>query len=150
MNISAMNIPAMNIPTRRNALPLWGVLTLTLAASLLLPPPGSDGRIAHLPSFCPFFLLTGLPCPGCGLTRAFVCLGHGRWGEAWHWHPLGLPLYALCLLLWLRGGFHAWRGVALWPLPLRVQGRLAWAGLSALLLFGAARIGWLTAHGLRY
>lgn len=138
------------VRARRDALPPWGLLTLTLAASVLLPPPGGDGRIAHLPSACPFFLLTGLPCPGCGLTRAFVCLGHGRWHEAWHWHPLGPALYALCLLLWLRGCVYLWRGVTLLPIPARTQNRLGWAGCAALLMFGAARIGWLAAHGLRY
>lgn len=31
---------------------------------------------------CLFKLLTGGPCPACGMTRAFIALGHGRLGEA--------------------------------------------------------------------
>ncbi len=28
---------------------------------------------------CLFRLVTGWPCPSCGLTHAFISLGHGRW-----------------------------------------------------------------------
>ena len=29
------------------------------------------------PVLCPFRLATGLPCPGCGLTRSWVAAAHG-------------------------------------------------------------------------
>ena len=48
-----------------------GVLGL---AALLAGPP--------LPiKTCLFRLVTGWPCPSCGLTHAFISLGHGRWAE---------------------------------------------------------------------
>jgi hypothetical protein len=31
---------------------------------------------------CLFRVITGLPCPSCGLTHAFIALGHGRVSEA--------------------------------------------------------------------
>jgi hypothetical protein len=55
-----------------------------LAAGALLPvQPVLDG-----PALCPFRAATGLPCPLCGATRAFVLAGHGdgRWldyGAVW-------------------------------------------------------------------
>jgi hypothetical protein len=30
----------------------------------------------------------GLPCPGCGLTRAWKAALHLQWREAFTWHPL--------------------------------------------------------------
>jgi hypothetical protein len=63
-----------------------------LLASVLLPLP-KNGSILGLPSPCPFFHFTGWPCGSCGLTRAFVCCGHGRFAEAFVWHPLGPPLF---------------------------------------------------------
>lgn len=41
---------------------------------------------------CPFHAWTGLPCPGCGMTRALWALLQGRWQAAWEYHPLSLPL----------------------------------------------------------
>ncbi len=135
---------------RAGAASLGTALTAVFAASVLLPPPGADGQIGHLPSLCPFYNLTGLPCPGCGLTRAFVCLGHGQWRESLHWHPLGGLIFLLFALLWLRAGLFWWRGVTLLPLLPRTVSRLAWAAAALLLVFGLARIGWLTAHHLRF
>jgi len=37
---------------------------------------------------CPLRVTTGVPCPGCGLTRAVMALATGDLAEALHWHPL--------------------------------------------------------------
>ncbi len=44
------------------------------------------------PIICPFRRLTGLPCPGCGLTRSWTYLMHGWWRDAFLAHPFGLLL----------------------------------------------------------
>src|SRR5688500_12139151 len=49
---------------------------------------------------CAFFALTGLQCPGCGITRALHHLLHGRFEEAFRLNPMlfvliGLALYML-------------------------------------------------------
>lgn len=42
----------------------------------------------------------GLPCPGCGLTRAFLSLFQGDFIRALVWHPLFLlPPFAFCVVL---------------------------------------------------
>lgn len=46
---------------------------------------------------CPFFVLTGWQCPGCGTLRAVHCLLHGRIVEAWNFNPamiVSLPILA--------------------------------------------------------
>lgn len=36
---------------------------------------------------CPAVLITGLPCPGCGMTRALLRLLHFDFAGAWRIHP---------------------------------------------------------------
>lgn len=140
-----------NTVRKTNAGVGWLLLSAVFAASLLLPlPHGSSGRIGHLPSICLFYHLTGLPCPGCGLTRSFVFLGHGHFREALHWHPLGPALYLVLALLWVRCGLYCLRGVTLWPLPPRTLTRLSAGACLLAVLADIARIGWLSGHHLRF
>lgn len=77
---------------RRATLVLSIVAALILVISVLVPTHGL------LPfSVCGFRWLTELPCPLCGLTRAFSSIGHGDMGAAWRYHPLSFALYALTI-----------------------------------------------------
>lgn len=70
-----------------------GLLGVGVAAAL------DPATIEHGPVVCPFRLLTGLPCPGCGLTRSWVFALHGDIGAATTAHPFGVPLLVLVLVL---------------------------------------------------
>ncbi|HHT91919.1 MAG TPA: DUF2752 domain-containing protein [Clostridiaceae bacterium] len=54
-----------------------------------------------LPRYCPFVLLTGLPCAGCGMTRAAILLFKGRIVESLVMHPmiLSFVFYAMAYAL---------------------------------------------------
>lgn len=69
---------------------LTAIATGTLLISVAVP-------LGTLPEIvlCPFRQVTGLPCPGCGLTRGFVCIGHGNIAQAIDFNPFALPLFAL-------------------------------------------------------
>ena len=133
-------------PSQMHAAAIFATLTGIFAASLLLPLPGSDGSIAHLPSLCPFYNITGLPCPGCGLTRAFVSLGHGQWLQSLHWHPLGWLIALVLACLWVRSGVYWLRGTNLWAMSADANRWLTWAGVVGLVVSSAGRIAWLTVH----
>lgn len=45
--------------------------------------------------FCPLAGVLGVPCPGCGLTRATLALAHGDLRHALELHPLVLVLAPL-------------------------------------------------------
>ncbi|MGH9928917.1 MAG: DUF2752 domain-containing protein [Pyrinomonadaceae bacterium] len=56
----------------------------------------------HLPSWeCPFLRLTGVPCPGCGLTRACMLLLRGEVQAAIKFHafaPIFLVLISILIV----------------------------------------------------
>ena len=79
----------------------WGSLAVggvavLVAASLLEPDARGYGTHTQLglPP-CGFLTLTGLPCPGCGLTTAFAHGVRGDWWLAGASNPLGLALFLL-------------------------------------------------------
>lgn len=53
-------------------------------------------------TICPFFTLTGLPCPGCGGTRAMFSLAHGDIIQAFTYNAFAIFLVAGMTSLWLR------------------------------------------------
>lgn len=55
------------------------------------------GVLRILPDICWFHRTTGLPCPGCGMTRSVACLLQGDLHEALRLHPLG-PLVLMALV----------------------------------------------------
>jgi len=78
----------MDAPRARRTLVALGLVGAGLAFAFLGPP------------VCPTALFFGIPCPGCGLTRATLALLHGDVGTALRLHPLVLvltPLFAYAL-----------------------------------------------------
>jgi hypothetical protein len=53
---------------------------------------------------CPFRLVTGLDCPGCGMTRGMIQLAAGHWHKAISLHPFSpffLLGFVLLVISWL-------------------------------------------------
>jgi len=51
-----------------------------------------------LPSWeCPFFRLTGIPCPGCGLSRAMMLLLKGDLSGSFRFHAFA-PIFLLAII----------------------------------------------------
>lgn len=48
-----------------------------------------------LGKICALRIIAGIPCPGCGLTRAFLLLLQGKVKEATVIHPFWLPVLAV-------------------------------------------------------
>jgi hypothetical protein len=51
-----------------------------------------------LPLFCPFKALTGVPCPGCGMTHALVSVAKGDFHSALIYNPFSFFLVFMTAL----------------------------------------------------
>ena len=86
---------------------------ILLGSVLLTPSESADGplHIGNLPvpHTCIFKNLTGLPCPGCGLSRSMVEAAHGNLIQSFQYHRLGLLtlIYVLVQFLYRIGAILA-------------------------------------------
>jgi len=95
-------ILATVISTRKAAVALAVLAVAQVAATSL-----------HLPGWpCPFFKSTGIPCPGCGLSRACTALLHGDAEHSLHLHAFAAPVLLGILFV---------LATALLPAPLRTK-----------------------------
>ena len=80
---------------------LLAVATAVVGLSMLLSLGSEPGQVmlplinCPLPPLCTMKRLTGLDCPGCGLTRSFIALGHGQWRDSFRFNPAGPIWFAL-------------------------------------------------------
>ncbi len=99
------------------------MLAAGVAGPAVEPPPA---RL--LMPVCPWWALTGLRCPGCGMSRAIHHLAHGELGLALGLNPVVLlvpPALAVVagVLLW-----SLWTGR--WPRLPRPPMWVAWAAIG--------------------
>lgn len=52
----------------------------------------------HTISLCAFRNVTGLPCPGCGITRSYLSMFNGKIKEAFLYHPLFILPFAIAII----------------------------------------------------
>jgi hypothetical protein len=100
------------------------------------------------PAFCPFKMLTGLPCPGCGLTRSAVAFLHGDLSTSAFFHPLGAPMVIAVVLIGIVDAWVWWRsrrpGQAtaspFWLLERLAATPAPWVAIGALALVWLVRL----------
>ncbi|HVR86996.1 MAG TPA: DUF2752 domain-containing protein [Planctomycetota bacterium] len=109
-----------------------------LAASFLYFPVAFNG-----PVLCPLALIVGMPCPGCGITRAFGLATHGRFLDAFEYHALWPFLLAYFAFLWVYQIVESVKGEP----PKLPTYRIAATAMFFLLGFWAIRLVWFFSHG---
>lgn len=80
------------------ALAAWAILFAWV------PPTGAEHSV------CLFRRITGISCPGCGLTRSMAHLAKGDLSAGLRMHPLAPVLAGEAALLWLAWGARLLRG----------------------------------------
>jgi hypothetical protein len=83
-------------PTRGRvvaAIVMLGCATPLVISARLAPDPAGIGthRQMGYPA-CTLLVVTGYPCPTCGMTTAFAHTVRGQWTDAFHAQPMGMLL----------------------------------------------------------
>ena len=129
--------------TRRFTIFILLALTGVFVASFILPL--SDGDYFTI---CAFKNVTGLPCPGCGLTHSFCSLVRGHLERALDYNVLGPPVFLCFVMIWIKSACElaGWRrpAIALGQISRRL--RLAKVFVVAFIIFGAGRIVYLAIY----
>lgn len=105
------------------------VLGLTVAVSI---------SVTEGPVICPLRVVTGLPCPSCGLLRSTNAVLNGHVGTAFAMNPLDtvflLVVVPVMVAAWI---LRVWRKVAVLVELTRRERRVAWT-----LLIVAVALNW--------
>ncbi|HEY0380564.1 MAG TPA: DUF2752 domain-containing protein [Pyrinomonadaceae bacterium] len=118
---------------------LLGLTAVFVVAALW--NPGDELRV----TLCPFRALTGHPCPGCGMTRAFCALMHGELWRAIKLNPFSPPLFLAALIAWAGAAAAVFRAERLRSILDRLPRPNAFATRAMLALvvaWWAARLTW--------
>lgn len=116
---------------------LWVALGVLVVAFVAFQVHEKGPGILPFPS-CPFRKITGLNCPGCGMTRATYATLHGEIGQAFRNNALGMILLPV---LFAGMGIHliGWvRGRRL-PFSPTIGRRTGWGILVVVLMFWILR-----------
>ena len=104
-----------------------------------------EGIVGTVSPGCLFKRVTGLPCLLCGMTRSMAATAHGQFADAFRFHLLGPPFFALVVVVTVllaaeyassrrilpRPGERAWKTMAWGTL-----GLLTAAWVARLVFFG--------------
>jgi hypothetical protein len=78
---------------------IYGIIgaLITLIIPYILLLNNGDHHLETDQSLCPFKLLTGFPCPGCGITKSLVYFYEGDMYKSLYYHILGPFVIAFCV-----------------------------------------------------
>lgn len=85
---------------KNRILGIIGVL-VTLIVPFFIQQTNS-GNLDNEQSFCPFKMLTGFPCPGCGITKSIVYFYEGDLYRSMLHHLFGPLFVVFCVLVLLK------------------------------------------------
>ena len=114
-------------PVSEPTTPHWVVLVVCLGivfGAVILTPSNGHLRLGPitLPELCTLRATTGIPCPGCGLTRSLVAAVKGDWSSSFAYHRIGPVLFVYLIL---QAAYRTvWIGVPVSRRLSRLPGRL--------------------------
>lgn len=131
--------PPPTAPHRRRLSPLTIGTVVgggAVVAAFVIP----TSVVGEGPVLCPFRLATGLPCPGCGLTRSWVAAAHGDLSTAFADNVFGpVSLVAVALAVVAAGMLRVVAPARTTVLVRVARSRVVYAVAAVWVVYGVAR-----------
>ena len=87
----------INTQSKRKIYGIIGAL-ITLMIPFFLLFFNQDNHLETDQSLCPLKMLSGFPCPGCGITKSLVYFYEGNIQKSLYYHILGPLVIAFCVV----------------------------------------------------
>jgi len=126
-------------------------ITLLLALMLRAPGEGRETGVTlpwsdqPIPELCSSKRIFDKECPGCGLTRSFICLAKGDFARAWLLNPGGVLLFSIAAIQIPYRSWQLWR-ISQGSKSYRLPAGKWFVLVAALLLFAQwvlRSVGWI-------
>ncbi len=119
---------------------LHGILAITLGLIIAFAVFVDTNTVEDSPSVCYFNTMTGLPCPGCGITRSVSAAGNGHFEAAWTYHPFGIGVLFALVTLFITESLYSIVPVKITKRLLSLSYKLSIAIYAGLILYGIIRL----------
>jgi hypothetical protein len=97
----SLPVTSLRLSKQAIRLRLWALIGVwaVLAFPFVIIAFNGHQNIESAQSYCPFKLATGMPCPGCGITKSLVFFYLGQWEKSISYHLFGPLVVAVCVVL---------------------------------------------------
>jgi len=134
-------IQVQSVKDRNQSWIIFGILSAVLLVAFFWQP--SDNGII----LCYFRGLTGLPCPGCGLTRSLCAIAKGELLQSFQYHIFGPLVFLIAVGFWVRAIAELiYHKTVILVLSEKTKRRMIPALIIFLCLFWSFRIGYALTH----
>jgi hypothetical protein len=100
----------------------------------------NSGNLENEQSFCPFKMLTGFPCPGCGITKSMVFFYDGDIYKSFYFHLFGPFVVLLCVFLLIKFTIEFFKNKEILPISYQKRKKIAYIIAAILILYHLIRV----------
>jgi hypothetical protein len=99
-----------------------------------------SGNLENEQSFCPFKMITGFPCPGCGITKSIVFFYNGDVHKSLYYHLFGPFVVLLCLFLLIKFTIEFFNNKEIFSISYHYRKKIAYIIAAILILYHLIRV----------
>lgn len=100
----------------------------------------NSGSLESEQSFCPFKMVTGFPCPGCGITKSMVFFYEGNIYKSLYYHLFGPFVVIISVFLIIKFSIEFYKNKEILSISYKNKKNLAYTIAAILMVYHFVRI----------